>query len=195
MPNSSPTQPCPRHRAVFIDRDGTLMEEVNYCRDPEKVRLFPGVPEALQSLRAAGFLTLIVTNQSGIARGTILPSEYEAVHQRLLALLGPGAIDDTFMCADSPDALSDRRKPAPGMLLEAAHRWNIDLSASFMVGDKEIDVECGIRAGSTSLLVRTGYGAQLTQTRAAHTAEHFPAAAAWILSSARERASECDPRL
>ena len=165
------------------------MEEVHYCRDPEKVRIFTGVPEALRGLRSAGFLTIIVTNQSGIARGTILPGEYEAVHRRLMELLGPDTIDDTFMCADSPDSPSERRKPAPGMLLEAAQLWNIDLASSFMVGDKEIDVECGIRAGSTSLLVRTGYGGGLTSTRANHTAADLPAAASWILNRLRSSSS------
>ncbi len=169
------------------------MEEVHYCREPEKVRLFAGVPEALRSLRQAGFLTLIVTNQSGIARGTILPEQYEAVHMRLLELLGPDTIDDTFMCADNPDAPSHRRKPAPGMLLEAAQRWHIDLAVSYMVGDKEIDVECGIRAGSTSLLVRTGYGAHLTQTKAIHTADDFASAASWILANAGHPAHHPTP--
>ncbi len=185
IPTNPP--PHPPRRAVFIDRDGTLMEEVHYCREPEKVRVFPGVPQALRSLRDAGFLTLIVTNQSGLARGTISPAQYEAVHQRLLALLGPGTIDDTFMCADSPEAPSERRKPAPGMLLEAARRWNVDLTASYMIGDKEIDVECGIRAGSTSLLVRTGYGASLTESRAFLAFDHFPAAAEWILEAKRKK--------
>jgi D-glycero-D-manno-heptose 1,7-bisphosphate phosphatase len=184
MPDAS--APSPARRAVFLDRDGTLMEEVHYCRDPEKVRLFPGVPEALMALRSAGFLTIVVTNQSGIARGTILPEQYVAVHQRLCELLGPHALDDTYMCPDHPELLSARRKPAPGMLFEAASRWNIDLSASFMVGDKEIDVECGQNAGCQGILVRTGYGASLASSKAHYVASDLAAATRWILDPTRQ---------
>ncbi|MEY5024957.1 MAG: hypothetical protein RLZZ244_485, partial [Verrucomicrobiota bacterium] len=178
-PSAPPTSP-----AVVLDRDGPLMQEVHYCRDPEKVRLFPGVPEALQRLRSAGFRTILVTNQSGIGRGTISQDEYDAVHSRLLALLGSGALDAAYMCPDPPDTPSARRKPAPGMILEAARDWNLDLRASWMIGDKAIDVACGLTAGTGGILVRTGYGASVPSCGAHHIADDLPAAVRWILSGA-----------
>jgi D-glycero-D-manno-heptose 1,7-bisphosphate phosphatase len=155
MMGASPPRP-----AVFLDRDGTLMEEVEYCRDPAKVRLIPGVREALQSLKAAGFLNVIITNQSGIGRGWISPAEYEAVHARLIELIGSELIDAVYFCPDVPGQPSDRRKPAPGMVLEAARDLEIDLSRSWFVGDKASDVMCGRSAGTKTILVETGYGAR-----------------------------------
>jgi D-glycero-D-manno-heptose 1,7-bisphosphate phosphatase len=146
-----------KRRAVFFDRDGTLMEEVDYCNDPARVRVFPGVRQALHRLRQAGWLVIVATNQSGLARGRITPTQYQAVHAELLRQTG-GEIDATYLCPDHPDCPSARRKPEPGMLLEAAGDFSIDLPASWMIGDKLLDVECGQRAGCRSLLVRTGYG-------------------------------------
>ena len=145
-------------RAVFFDRDGTLMEDAHYCADPALVRVFPGVPEALGRLRAAGFATFIVTNQSGIGRGLVTGEQYQAVHQEFLRQLGPGLIDRTYCCPDAPGGASPRRKPAPGMLLEAAADFAIDLSQSWVVGDKWADIECGRRAGARGILVLTGHG-------------------------------------
>jgi D-glycero-D-manno-heptose 1,7-bisphosphate phosphatase len=149
-------------RAVFFDRDGTLMEDAHYCADPALVRVFPGVPDALRRLKAAGFATFIVTNQSGIGRGLITEAQYQAVHGEFLRQLGHGLIDRTYYCADLPAALSRRRKPAPGMLLEAAADYAIDLAQSWVVGDKWADIECGRRAGARTILVLTGYGRQQT---------------------------------
>ncbi len=167
--------------AVFIDRDGTLMEEVHYCNDPQKVRLFPGVVGALGALRQAGFRTILVTNQSGIGRGLISEEQYKRVHLRLLELLGAGSLDATYMCGDSPEVQSQRRKPEPGMLLEAADEWDLDLSRSWMIGDKSIDIECGSRAGVPGILVRTGHGSRQDAGGAAHVTTDFPAAVQWIL--------------
>lgn len=147
-------------RAVFLDRDGTLMEEVEYCDDPAKVRVYPGVPEALRRVREAGWHTFIVTNQSGIGRGLMTEAQYRAVQEELLRQLGAGAIDAVYFCADPPGAPSNRRKPAPGMVLEAAAAYHIDLPRSFLIGDKSADIECGQRAGARTILVLTGYGAQ-----------------------------------
>ena len=147
-------------RAVFFDRDGTLMEEVHYCGDPARVRVFPGVPEALRKLKQAGFRTFVVTNQSGIARGLITEAQYHAVQEELLRQIGAGLIDATYFCADPPEAPSPRRKPAPGMVLEAAADYDIDLAHSYFIGDKRADIECGQRAGTRTILVLTGYGAE-----------------------------------
>ena len=146
-----------RARAVFFDRDGTLMEEVHYCGDPARVRVFPGVPEALRNLKEAGLLTFIITNQSGIARGLITEAQYHAVQRELLRQIGAGVIDATYFCADPPSVPSTRRKPEPGMVLEAAAAYDIDLSRSYFIGDKSADIECGRRAGTRTILVMTGY--------------------------------------
>jgi D-glycero-D-manno-heptose 1,7-bisphosphate phosphatase len=146
--------------AVFFDRDGVLMEEVHYCGDPARVKAYPGAPEALRRIRAAGFRTFIVTNQSGIGRGLITEAQYRAVQDELLRQIGPGLIDGAYFCADLPGAPSLRRKPAPGMVLEAAAEHGLDLSRSFFVGDKSSDIECGRRAGTRTILALTGYGAQ-----------------------------------
>jgi D-glycero-D-manno-heptose 1,7-bisphosphate phosphatase len=166
--------------AVFWDRDGTLMEEVHYCGDPAKVRLFPGVPAALQGLKAAGFLNVIVSNQSGIGRGLITEEQYHAVQQELLRQIGEPLIDASYFCPDSPDTPSTRRKPAPGMALEAAAQFGIDLDASYLVGDKAADIECARRAGCGAILVLTGYGQQQT-CEPDFIATDAASAAEWIL--------------
>lgn len=168
-------------RAVFLDRDGTLMEEVNYCNDPKRVRVFPGTIGALQRLRHAGWLTVVVTNQSGLARGKISPEQYAAVNAEFLRQL-PGGIDAVYFCADHPDSPTPRRKPGSGMLEEAARNHGIDLTRSWMIGDKEIDVECGRRAGCRTILVRTGYGAELENTAADFVHEDIVSASNMILA-------------
>ncbi len=147
-------------RAVFFDRDGTLMEEVHYCGDPARVRVFPGVPEALRKLKEAGFRTFVITNQSGIGRGLITEAQYHAVQQELLRQAGAGLIDAAYFCADPPAVPSTRRKPKPGMVLEAAADYDIDLARSYFIGDQGADIECGQRAGARTILVLTGYGAE-----------------------------------
>jgi D-glycero-D-manno-heptose 1,7-bisphosphate phosphatase len=155
----------PKRRAIFLDRDGTLMEEVNYCNDPATVQAIPRAGETLALLRKEGWLTVIVTNQSGLSKGYITPKQYHAVNAELLRQLDEG-IDAIYFCADHPDQPTERRKPQPGMLLEAAIDLEIDLARSWMIGDKPIDVACGRNAGCRTMLVRTGYGAAQTETDA-----------------------------
>ena len=169
--------------AVFLDRDGTLMEEVDYCRDPEKVQLLSGVKEGLAALKAAGYLNVIVTNQSGIGRGWIAMDEYEAVHARLLELLGEGLIDAAYFCPDAPGQPSTCRKPEPGMVLQAAREHGIDLSRSWFIGDKASDVGCGRNAGTRTILVQTGYGAGEGDAGADLVAKDFKTAIGHILLS------------
>jgi D-glycero-D-manno-heptose 1,7-bisphosphate phosphatase len=145
--------------AVFFDRDGTLMEEVNYCRDPAQVRVYAGVSEALRRLKRAGFRVFIVTNQSGIGRGLFSEAQYRAVQAELIRQIGADLVDGSYFCPDAPWTASTRRKPEPGMLFEAAAEYGVDLTASYMIGDKAADVECGHRAGTKTILVLTGYGA------------------------------------
>jgi len=148
---SQPLQP-----AVFLDRDGTLMEEVNYCADPAHVRVFPGAGAALKRMRAHGFLTVIITNQSGIGRGLLTETDFHAVQDELFRQLN--AELPTYFCPDAPPTPSSRRKPEPGMVLEAARDLGIDLARSWFIGDKAVDIECGHRAGTRTILVQTGYG-------------------------------------
>ncbi len=149
-------------RAVFFDRDGTLMAEAHYPKDPAQVHVYPGVPEALTRLRKAGYAIIVISNQSGIGRGLLTEADYQAVHSEFLRQIGPGLIDASYYCPHAPDDPCDCRKPAPGMVLRAAREHAIDLAASYFVGDREADIECGRRAGMRSILVRTGYGAEQT---------------------------------
>jgi D-glycero-D-manno-heptose 1,7-bisphosphate phosphatase len=130
--------------AVFLDRDGTLIEDRHYMSDPGDVHLIDGVPEALARLRAAGYLLVVVTNQSGIARGWITPAQYAAVRDRLGQLLAAAGapLDATYVCPHHPDATGacDCRKPGPGMFRAAATDLNIDLARSVLVGDRWRDI-------------------------------------------------------
>jgi D-glycero-D-manno-heptose 1,7-bisphosphate phosphatase len=146
--------------AVFFDRDGTLMEEVHYCGDPDKVRVYAGVSVGLRRLKDAGFRIFIVSNQAGIGRGLITEAQYRAVQAELFAQIGEGLIDASYFCPDDPGMASTRRKPEPGMLFEAAAEFDVDMVHSYMIGDKAIDVECGRRAGVKTIQVMTGYGAE-----------------------------------
>lgn len=144
--------------AVFLDRDGTLMEEVHYCADPALVRLFPGTAAALHRLTERGYLCVVITNQSGIGRGMFTEAQYQAVQAELLRQLDAPLIAASYHC---PDVLpSPRRKPEPGMVLEAARDLDLDLARSWFVGDKAADIECGARAGTRTIRVQTGYGAK-----------------------------------
>jgi D-glycero-D-manno-heptose 1,7-bisphosphate phosphatase len=150
--------PTDRRRAVFFDRDGTLMEDAHYCGDPALVKVFPSVPEGLRRLKQAGFGVFIVTNQSGIGRGLITEAQYRAVQEEFLRQAGRDLIDASYYCPDAPGVPSICRKPEPGMVLQAAAAHHVDLSASYFVGDKSADIECGRRAGTRTVLVLTGYG-------------------------------------
>jgi D-glycero-D-manno-heptose 1,7-bisphosphate phosphatase len=171
-----------RARAVFFDRDGTLMDEVHYCADPARVHVFPGVPEALRKLKESGFRTFVITNQSGIGRGLITEAQYHAVQEELLRQIGAGLIDATYFCPDPPAVPSTRRKPQPGMVLEAAAAYDIDLARSYFIGDKSADIECGRRAGTRTILVLTGYGAE-QEARPDFTARDMTEAVEIALSS------------
>jgi D-glycero-D-manno-heptose 1,7-bisphosphate phosphatase len=169
--------------AVFIDRDGTIMEDCVYCSDPEKVRIFPGVPEALRRLKSNGFKLIIITNQSGIGRGLFTVEQYRAVEAELLRQLGDGLIHATYFCPDVPGQHSTHRKPAPGMIVDATREHQIDVSRSFLIGDAEIDVECAHRAGVRAVRVRTGLKRDTTASVADWQAEDLPAAVEIILAT------------
>lgn len=149
--------------AAFLDRDGVINEEVHYLHEPEKTVLIPGVAEALNKIHEHGYLAVIVTNQSGIARGMYGEPEMHSVHAKIKELLATdGAdFDAVYFCPHPPTAECSCRKPKPGMLLQAAKDLGIDPARSFMVGDRAGDMEAGQQAGcKATYLVRTGYGQQ-----------------------------------
>ena len=172
--------------AVFVDRDDTIMENVDYCSDPKQVRIFPGVPEALRRLKSNGFKLIIITNQSGIGRGFFTNEQYRAVEAEVLRQLGDGLIDACYFCPDVPGQRSNCRKPAPGMILQATREHRIDLSRSFFVGDKEIDAECGRNAGVRTIRVQTGVEGDLTASIADWVAPDLANAAKIILDLLNE---------
>ena len=169
--------------AVFLDRDGTIMEDTDYCSHPRDVRLFPGVLEALRQLKSRGFKLIIITNQSGIGRGLFTVDQYRAVESEVLRQIGDGMIDATYYCPDAPGQHSNCRKPAPGMVVQATRDHPIDLSRSFLIGDKEIDVECAHNAGLRAIRVRTGNQRDMTGTMADWIADDFSGAAEIIVGS------------
>jgi histidinol-phosphate phosphatase family protein len=146
--------------AVFLDRDGTLIEERNYLTRPEQVRLLAGVGPALARLRGAGFVCVVVTNQSAIGRGMMTEADLVVVHAELRRQLqaAGGDVDAIYHCPAGPDDAHPERKPAPGMLLRAASELGLDLARSWMIGDQVRDVRAGRSAGCHgNLLVRTGH--------------------------------------
>jgi D-glycero-D-manno-heptose 1,7-bisphosphate phosphatase len=152
--------------AIFLDRDGTLIEEREYLADPAGVVLFPGAGAALQQLQNAGYALVIVTNQSGIGRGYYTEADMHRVNARLVELLARDdvRIGKIYFAPEAPDQPSYGRKPNPQFLFDARAELGLDLARSYMIGDKLIDLECGWNAGvKRSILVRTGYGAKLEQ--------------------------------
>lgn len=152
---------------MFLDRDGTLITEKEYLSDPAGVELLPGVAAALRRLSDAGFRLFIVTNQSGIGRGYYTEVDLHRVNARLLERLAPWRIqfDRIYFAPEAPDQPSRGRKPSPQFLFDARDEFGVDLGASYVIGDKLADVQCGQNAGvKQSVLVRTGYGAQVERT-------------------------------
>jgi D-glycero-D-manno-heptose 1,7-bisphosphate phosphatase len=171
--------------AVFVDRDGTIMHDADYCSKPEQVRVFNGVSDALRRLKGAGFKVIVITNQSGIGRGFFTEKQYRAVEAEVSRQLGDGLIDATYFCPDPPGQQSKCRKPAPEMVLQAAREQNVDLSRSFLIGDKEIDAECAHNAGVRAIRVRTGFDKMTDGSQADWVAEDFSAAAKIVLNEAK----------
>jgi len=178
--------------AVFLDRDGTIIREADYLRSPAQVRLLPRAGAAIRRLNEEGLAVVVTTNQSGIARGILTEEDLEDIHRTLHARLARhGArLDGVYYCPHHPEIgrkgykLRCRcRKPAPGMLQRAAQELDLDLSASYAVGDSPRDVQAGRRAGCRTVLVRTGYG-KATDTLALEPdfiAEDLTQAVDWIL--------------
>ncbi|OGG50014.1 MAG: hypothetical protein A3F84_02305 [Candidatus Handelsmanbacteria bacterium RIFCSPLOWO2_12_FULL_64_10] len=152
-------------RAVFLDRDGTInLKKHTYITEPDQFDLIPGVAEAIGALREAGYLAVLATNQSAVARGLVTPEGLDAIHERMNELLG-APLDALYACLHYRDGSvaefavpCECRKPLPGMLLRAAREHGIDLRASVFVGDAVRDLRAGRAAGTRTVLVRTGSG-------------------------------------
>ncbi len=184
--------------AVFIDRDGTLTEEVGYVNHPSRLRLLPRSAEAVRRLNEAGVAAVVTTNQAGVARGYFSETVLQQVNEALVAQLArEGArLDGLYVCAHHPTEGAppfrmdcDCRKPKPGLLLRAARDLGLDLGASTVVGDKPSDLEVAHRVGARGVLVLTGYGlGELEYRRASfpvapdHVAEDLLAAVDWVLA-------------
>lgn len=192
-----PTQPKP---AVFLDRDGTINEDVDFLIRPDQLRLIAGVPTALRSLNQAGWPIVIITNQSMVARGMASERDLALVHDRLRAMLASHGIhlDGIYYCPHHPEIgeapyrrVCDCRKPLPGLLRQAARELNLDLAASAMIGDSLRDLEAGAAAGcGTLILVRTGHGTDeeaavraATLSRPVRIESDLPTAVDYLLSA------------
>jgi D-glycero-D-manno-heptose 1,7-bisphosphate phosphatase len=174
----------PPRKAVFLDRDGTLNVEREYLSDPALLELLPGTGPALRRLSDAGYLLFIVTNQSGIGRGYFTEAAMHAVNARLCQELAREGVQFAriYFAPEHPDQPSRGRKPSPQFLFDARDEFGLDLSASYIVGDKLIDLECGWNAGlRRSILVRTGYGAEAEKKLA-------PGHSAWVVDTLGEAA-------
>lgn len=182
--------------AVFLDRDGTLIEDVGYLSSSDQLRWFPYTVDALRLLNRAGFLVIVTTNQGGIGLGLYSQSFLEAFHRQMAETLEQAGahVDAWFYCPHHPQATIDSlrltcecRKPAPGMIHQACERFQIDLGRSFVVGDKIGDVGLAVNAGARGVLVRTGSGERVMREHggdppgAAYVAAHVMEATSWLL--------------
>ncbi|MEO8048984.1 MAG: HAD family hydrolase [Acidobacteriota bacterium] len=172
------------NRAVFLDRDGVINQAI--VREgkpyppsgPDELKLVAGVAESLRDLKQAGFLSIVVTNQPDIARGTQDPAAVEAIHRALREAL---PLDDFFVCPHDDSDECDCRKPLPGLLLRAAEKHDIDMPRSFMIGDRWRDIEAGASAKCTTVWIDYGYREKRPAIKPSATVDSIRAAADWIL--------------
>ena len=181
---------------MFIDRDGTLIEEAGYLNHLDRLVFFPFSVDAVRQLNAGGYAVVVITNQAGIARGIVQESFLATAHRHISERLEAGGahIDAYYHCPHHPSGIvaglnmaCDCRKPAPGLLLRAANEMELDLARSFVIGDRWHDLQAGRAAGAGAVLVRTGYGAGEEQKPkegvvADTIVDNLAGAAAWILS-------------
>jgi len=153
--------------AVFLDRDGTLNEEVDFLRTPDELKLIPGAAAAVRTLNTLGIITCVISNQSGVARGFLTEDDLVPIHARLEDELRAGGarVDRIYYCPHHPTEgnppyrkTCDCRKPKSGMLHKGEQEWGLDLHRSFVIGDRIADVQAGKNVGATTVLVLTGYG-------------------------------------
>lgn len=191
--------PANGQRAVFFDRDGTLNEEIGHVRNAEDFRVYSFAARAVRLVNEAGLRAIVITNQSGIARGLIPESLVRRVNRRLTRRIaaGGGRLDAIYYCPHHPEASVKRfrvvcgcRKPAPGLLEAAASEFGVDLARSFMIGDRFVDILAGRRVGARSVLVLTGVGQRELEDEEGngivqpdHVAENAYKAVRWILGN------------
>ena len=180
----------PQRRAVFLDRDGVLVREMDYLRDPSQLSVLPGVPQALKSLREAGFKLVVTTNQSGVARGYFTLTTLKKIHRELKRRLEKSGAkwDALYFSPHAADSAHPWRKPGIGMLRAAKKRFGLDLRGSYFVGDTTTDVQTARNAGCVPILVRTGKAGRdgkHPKAKPERICRDLAAAARWIL--ARER--------
>jgi D-glycero-D-manno-heptose 1,7-bisphosphate phosphatase len=190
----------PGNIAVFLDRDGTINEEMGYINHLSRFVLLPRSGAGIRLLNEAGVPVVVVTNQSGAARGYFVPGLVEIVHRRLKDLLAAeGArVDGIYTCLHGPADGCPCRKPKPGLLQAAAREMQLDLARSYLVGDRHLDVVTAANAGAKGLLVLTGYGrgeyeqfAATWEVKPAHVAADLLEAARWILADLGKSPPEC----
>ncbi len=174
-------------RAVFLDRDGVINREVDYLSRVEQLEVLPGAAEAMKALRAAGFKIIVVTNQSGVARGYFSVAQLGRIHRELKRqLAGAGAKwDALYYSPHAPDSRSPLRKPGIGMLRKAKKRFGLDLKSSWLVGDTTTDMQTARNAGCSAVLVRTGKGGRdgrYAGVKPDKICRDLAAAAVWIIA-------------
>lgn len=184
--------------AVFLDRDGTIIEDTGYIKSPAEIKFIPGAIAAIKQLQSAGYKIIIISNQAGIARGffseDILQTIDKTIHRHVLS--GGGHIDGSYYCPHHPEhgvypykQECDCRKPLPGLIKKAEKDLALDLSRSFMIGDKTTDIEAGGNAGVKTVLVLTGRGKEEHNklgNQPDHVAESLAAAAEWIIKEEKK---------
>ena len=186
------------NKAVFLDKDGTISKDVGYLNDPAKLEVFPYSAQAIKMLNDAGFKVIVVSNQAGIARGHLTENILQAIDKKVhkTILNSGGVIDAIYYCPHHPEhgvhpfkKACENRKPNPGMLLRGKKEFDLDMSKSYLIGDKLSDIEAGNNAGVKPILVKTGYGAEnakkpeLAKLNPAHVAENLLKAAEWIIKN------------
>jgi D-glycero-D-manno-heptose 1,7-bisphosphate phosphatase len=193
--------------AVFLDRDGTIVEDVGYLHRPDQLAIFPWTVEAIRALNRAGLPVIVVTNQSAIARGILTEPALDEIHRELdRALTAGGAtVDAYYYCPHHPEGqvaeyaiVCGCRKPAAGMIERAERDLGVDPGRSYVVGDSWVDVGLARAVGARALLVRSGHGAEQEASRPRHldadaVLDNLAAAASWILARAVDRSASLQP--
>jgi D-glycero-D-manno-heptose 1,7-bisphosphate phosphatase len=179
--------------AIFLDRDGTINEEVGYLNNLAQLVLFPRTARAIEMINVSGMKSVVVTNQSGVARGYFTAALVADVHRQIQSMLAPhqAHLDAFYYCPHHPEGRGiyrqecNCRKPQPGMLLMAAQDMGIDLGRSYLIGDTRRDMQAALKAGVKAILVRTGYGreaeAECSDIGLNHVADDILAAVTWIM--------------
>ena len=191
------------HTAVFLDRDGTINEEMGYINHIDRFVLMPGAAAAIRSMNESGLKAVVVTNQSGVARGYFPKELIDQVHQKMSGLLEEGGafLDGIYTCTHAPPRKGESggcgcRKPKIGLMKQAAQELNLDLEKSYVVGDRYKDMEMARNAGAKAILVLTGYGrgeleflGPSSRVQADFVAKNLAEAVKWILSDLSDKAS------